>query len=151
MSTLRDDLLPVVDELRQLPTDFGVRRYAVTLRRRTWSGGSPGRGTATDADVVLTPRPRVRPITTQEIASSGGTYREGDWVVTSITPSYGTGGYAPSALNLRPASAAEDVTVILTGDEGTVECDVVELWFNRPFTYEVVVRERRVAVGSTLG
>lgn len=149
--TIRDKLLPTVDKLRQLPNRFGIRRYTVTIRRRTWSGGAPGRGVATDADTVLFPVPRVRVMSTDEIAASGGTYREGDFVINAITPSYGAGGYTPAQLNLRPNGPAEDVTVILTGDEGTVECDVVQLWFHRAFNYHVVVRARRTAVGTTGG
>lgn len=154
MSTLRDQLLSVVDQLRYLPAQFGVRRYTVTLRTRTWSGDAPGRGTPTDVDTVLTPTPRVSVMSTDEIAASGGTYREGDFVINAITPRYTsptTGGYTPAQLNLRPTAANQDVTVILTGDEGTVECDVVQLWFQRPFTYHLVVRARRTAVGTTLG
>lgn len=150
-TTLRDDLLPVIDELRQLPNEFGIRRYTVTLRTRTWSGGAVGRGTATAVDAVLFPVPRVQVITTAEIAASGGTYREGDFRVTAITPSYGTGGYSPTALNLRPSATNKDVTVILTGDEGTIECGVVEFHFDRPFRYTMVVREKRTLVGTTLG
>ena len=36
--SLRDDLIPVIDELRGLPNDFGLRRFSVVLRRRVWSG-----------------------------------------------------------------------------------------------------------------
>lgn len=149
--SLRDQLLPVINQLRQLPSFFGLRRYTATIRTRTWSGTYLGEGNPTDADVVLTPTPRVRPITTQEIAASGGTYRQGDWLVTSVTPAFTGGGYAPSALNLRPSGSNQDVTFILTGDEGTIECQIVEFWFNRPFTYEMVVREARTAVGTTRG
>lgn len=154
MSTLRDQLLPVVDQLRQLPNQFGLRRYAVTIRKRTWSGDAPGRGTSTDVDTVLTPVPRVRVITTQEVASSGGTFREGDFIISAITPRYTsptTGGYSPAQLDLTLTALNQEATVILTGDEGTVECDVVEFWFHRAFTYEIVVRARRTAVGTTLG
>lgn len=151
MSTLRDQLLPVVDQLRALPQQFGIRRYTVTLRTRTWSGDRAGRGTPTDADVVLSPVPRVRVVTTAEIAASGGTYREGDFRVSAITPNYAGGGYSPTALQVRPTALNQDVTVLLTGDEGTVECNVVEFHFDRPFTYSMVVREKRTAAGTSRG
>jgi hypothetical protein len=156
-STLRDDLLPVINELRALPNQFGIRRYTTTIRTRTWSGTYSGEGTPTDVDVVLTPVPRVDVISTDEVASSGGTYREGDFRITAITPAFvatpssGGSGYSPSQLNLRPTAQNQDVTVILTGDEGTIECMVVEFNFSRPFRTTLVVREKRTAVGTTLG
>lgn len=151
MSTLRDDLLPVVDELRQLPNQFGIRRYTVKVRTRTWSGANAGEGSPVDVDVTVNPVPRVRLMSTSEIASSGGTYREGDFMVTSMTPAYTGGGYAPSALNLRPTAQNIEVTIILTGDEGPIECQPVEFHFDRPFTYWMVLRESRTAVGTTRG
>lgn len=148
---IRARLLPVVNKLRALPARFGLRRYAVILRRRTWSGSYCGEGTPTDVDTNLLPVPRVRPLTTKEVASSGGTYREGDFLLSAITPAFTGGGYSPTQLNLRPTGVNQDVTIILSGDEGVIECQVVEFWFNRPFTYEMVVREKRTAVGTTLG
>lgn len=155
-SSLRDALLPVIDQLRGLPSQFGLRRYTVKLRTRTWSGTYLGEGTPSDVDVQLTPTPRVRVMSTEEVASSGGTYRAGDFMITAITPSYtspSAGGYAPLALNLRPSPGTTniDVTAILTGDEGTIECQIVEFHFDSPFRYWIVVREVRTAVGTTRG
>ncbi len=63
--TLRDDLLPVLDDLRQIPVDLGLRLNRVFRVVRTWSGGAVGLGDGVhpdyaDAEVELTPRPRVR-------------------------------------------------------------------------------------------
>lgn len=107
--TLRDDLLGVVDELRDLPDEFGIRRFqAVTLRRRKWSGGSPGLGTATNVDLVLSPVPRVRILSTAEVLASEGSYEQGDYQVDKITPRYldGTtyGGYYPTAQLATPTA-----------------------------------------------
>jgi hypothetical protein len=153
MSTLRDDLLPVIDDIRKLPGEFGLRRYTVTLRRRVWSGTYAGEGSPTDTDTIVSPTPRVRVLTTEEVASSGGTYREGDFKVDSMTPPYTGGGYSPTTLNLHPAAGTtnQEVVIILTGDEGTIECQPVEFHFDRPFTYWMVLREKRTAVGTTLG
>lgn len=142
--TLRDDLLPVVDDLRELPDEFGLRRYSVKIRRRAWSGIKPGQGTPTDVDVEIQPRPKVREVTTQEIADSGGTWRQGDFKVDKVTPHYVdglvTGGYTPSQLNIRPSGINQDVCFILTGDEGPFECQLIEIHFERSFTYWMVVR-----------
>lgn len=142
--SLRDDLLPVVDQLRQLPDDFGLRRYSVTLRRRVWSGGAPGLGTATVTDVVLSPRPRVRQLNSKEVAASGGTYEEGDYRIDRVTPSYTGGGYAPDELYLRAVNADEDVAVILVGDAGfEEECEVRSSTFDRAFGFSIVAGKIR--------
>lgn len=59
MSTLRDDLLPVLRDGRQLIQDFGLRPYRLIVRTRTWSGGSVRMGTSTDSDLEILPRPKV--------------------------------------------------------------------------------------------
>lgn len=148
---LRDSLLSTVDCARALVADTGVHRYDVTIRTRTWSGTYPGEGSPTDTDVTITPRPRVRVLSTRDVASSGGMYRMGDFRVDRITPRYATGGWSPAMLNVRPTATNQDVTVILTGDEGAVECQVVEFFFDDPFEYALVVREMRTAVGTTRG
>lgn len=148
---LRDDLLAIINCARQTVAETGIYRYDVTLRVRTWTGTYPGEGTPTDVDVTISPRPRVKVMSTRDVASSGGTYREGDFKVDYITPRFATGGYSPAMLNLRPTMQNQDVTVILTGDEGTIECQVIEFKFDDPFNYSLVVRERRTAVGTTLG
>ena len=148
--SIRDDLLPVVDQLRQLPDDFGLRRYTVTIRRRVWSGGAPGLGTPANTDLVLTPKPKVRQLSSREVADSGGTYEMGDYELSRITPRYSsptTGGYTPTQLLLQPEGADQDVCVILNGDEGEIECQVVTSTFDRAFRYTLVVRRRVTNVG----
>lgn len=149
---IRDSLLPVVDALRQLPNSFGLRRYSVAIRSRTWSGNYPGELTPTDTDTVINPPPRVRNVSPEEVASSGGTYEAGDYMIEAITPSYTsltgtTGGYTPAQLRIRPgAGSNNDVAIILTGDEGSFECELVKANFDRPFRYWLVARRIHGAV-----
>jgi hypothetical protein len=98
MTTLRDELLETFNDVRGLIDDLGLRRYAVTVRIRTWSGSDVGLGSATTADTVLTPTPRVRVLREAEIASSGGTYRTGDYRVDKITPAYALPGSVTAAI-----------------------------------------------------
>jgi len=59
-TNLVDDLVPLVDELRQeLNVDFGVRAWRVYTVERTWSGSRRGEGTPTDVEHELIPRPRI--------------------------------------------------------------------------------------------
>lgn len=146
MPTTRDDVLPDLDGARAEVDATGLRRYAVTIRTRTWSGGAPGVGTATNSDLPITPRPRVRDLSAREVASSGGTFSAGDMRLDRITPRYTTpttGGYTPEQLNPPVSAANQDVVVVLTGDDGVMLATVVAVNFDRSFGYSLVVRPRR--------
>lgn len=87
MPTLREDLIPVVDSIRREIVDqaAGLRLEAVVVRRRTWSGGQPGLGTATDEDVVLDPVPKVRPPEPRLRSREPGKFEDGDLVVDKVS------------------------------------------------------------------
>lgn len=157
MSTIRDALLPVVDLLRGLPNTFGLRRYAVTIRRRVWSGAYPGDGTPTDQDIVLSPIPRVRnsfssasmsPAAMQYILANGNVIDDRYYKIDRITPAYvnnGTpGGYTPQQLRLvgNPDLKNVESIVVLVGDDG-VKRDCVQVTFeqDRSFGYTMLVHE----------
>lgn len=86
--TLRDDVIPVVDDARQLIDDLGLRLDTVQTRRRSWSGGQPGSGTATNTDVAITPKPRVKDVPERWIHNAPGRYERGDKMVTRISATY---------------------------------------------------------------
>ena len=86
--TLRDDLVPVIDESRQLVAELGLRAYSVVVRTRTWSGGEPGLGTATDEDLVLAPTPKVSEPGPRLVAAAPGIVEEGDRYVSRISRTY---------------------------------------------------------------
>lgn len=87
---LRDDLIPVVDEVRRTVIDqaVGLRLHAVSVRRRAWSGGELGRGTAANVDTVLDPVPKVNQPEPRLKAAEPGKYEEGDVVVDRISLTY---------------------------------------------------------------
>lgn len=141
---VRDNILVPLDAARGIIAGLGLRRYAVTIRRRAWSGGAPGAGTATNTDIVLSPTPRVRALAPREVAGSGGTYEDGDYRVDKITPAFvgpPVGGYTPTQLNPVPATG-EDIVVLLVGDDGTKVCTIIGAPADRAFGYELVVRPR---------
>lgn len=88
--TLRDDLLPVVDELRGLPGSLGFRVYTqVSVIKKVWSGGRPGVGTATTTTTNITVGgypPKVEEISSRDIVASGGLYHSEDLRVGPMTP-----------------------------------------------------------------
>ncbi len=84
MATLRDDLIPLIDEIRRDVVDFeaGLRIYTVEIRRRQWTGGTIGEGLK-GAETIreLDPRPKPMPIPPRLVATSIGVFEEGDrWV-----------------------------------------------------------------------
>lgn len=87
--TLRDDLIPVVDDARRMiDVDLGLRLHTVVLRRITWSGGAPGLGTPSHADLELEPKPKVRDPAPRERVAEPGRFEEGDRVVEKISATY---------------------------------------------------------------
>lgn len=156
MATLRDKLLPVVSALRVLPQNFGMRRFAVTVRRRTWSTLIAGEGTATNWDIQISPAPRVHDVTARDLtvieAEMAAANRAGIignmYRITGITPQYTkngvTGGYLSEQIRLWPnvdAGAVENL-VSLVGDDGYLrECEQVTFDQSRPFGYGMLVKE----------
>lgn len=62
--TLRDELLPILDEVRGIPAELGLCDVAVALRVEDSIGGAFGTAgsTVTVTDTPLVPQPRVRRI-----------------------------------------------------------------------------------------
>lgn len=88
--SLRDSLIPVVDGVRQaiLVEATGLRFRSVKIRTRTWSGTEPGGGEHVDELADLEPRPRVRDPDPRLVASSAGTYVDGDRIVDRVSATY---------------------------------------------------------------
>lgn len=125
---LRDEVLDAFAEGRGVAEELGLRRFHTYVRRRTWRSGSslpwstsaPGRGYPCDAEVRLTPAPKVEDVSVRMIASSGGTYRDGDLLLTKITPRREPAtGVEVQELLQRPAGAGEECHLVLLSRGGT--------------------------------
>lgn len=93
MSTLRDDLLPVVDEIRGIPDDMGLSLYTVEVVKRVWDGTRVGLGSSADSSLSLkvslgTFSVQVTMLKQQELIASGGLYQQADLKIGPITPPY---------------------------------------------------------------
>jgi hypothetical protein len=93
VTNLRDALLPVVDTLRGIPAQLGLRQYFVEIVRREWTGSRVGLGyiqdTATSILVDLGRyQPKVVCVNSRDIIASGGLYAEEDLKVGPITPPF---------------------------------------------------------------
>ena len=161
-SNLRDDLLPMINELRGLPTEFGLRLYTVTIRVTTWSGASddvPGAGTktTTETPIVLdgyggTVRPKVTLLSTRDIIASGGLYTDGDYRIDYITPQYMNtecdgsltlAGVPVSQFEIPEGTSPTQIVFVLTGPEfpNGALFKKIQTYTFKPFHYSFVVRK----------
>jgi len=101
--TLRDDLLPVFQNVRQLVQDLGLRQTRVFVRIGAWSEEIQ-RGDLTVTDTEILPRPKV--------AHSGRAL-----IVSKITPQFDGGGWAPRELQLD-IEAGKDFYFIVQRPDG---------------------------------
>ena len=143
-------VLYAVDRARSRCALTGCHVYTIKIRRRLWSGARVGEGSATDTDLDLVyaggGSPSVRTVSTRQVASSGGTFREGDFEISEITPRYTTpvsGGYTPTQLNPTVALDNEECFYVLLGPEGEIHCTPVKFVFDDACHYVVYVRPRR--------
>lgn len=121
MASLRDALLPVVDELRGIPDQLGLRRFDVSIVVRSWSGSRPGLGANTDTTKQILVdlgqfSPKVVQVTQKDIIASGGIYNDQDLKVGPITPEFA--GSAPNNAAISdfdPAGNRQEVFFKITG------------------------------------
>lgn len=98
--SIRDALIPVVDEIRVSVIDelAGLRLHTVQTRLRQWSGVDKGLGEFSDTLVTLDPRPRVRPAP-QLAQGEAGRREAGDLTVEKISATYEEADLLPHGLS----------------------------------------------------
>lgn len=120
-------ILPALDAIRGIGGALGLRPFVVTVRVRTWTGGTrPGLGQKTDVDTVLTnmsganAQPiMVRYVTNREVIASGGKYRDRDLKVGPITPNYvatgplAAGGFTSQQIDPPPVISAQEIQYLV--------------------------------------
>ena len=151
--TLRDELLPVVSELRLLPTLFGLRLYQVFVRVTIRDASPsvifdvPGAGTSTMTEVELVEpngaRPKVHFVDEKDIVASGGLYTDEDLIIDLITPEYVAGGVSINLLEPTEESTATQITYRVSG----IGIEAGQLFrklsthTHKAFTYSIVLRK----------
>ncbi len=89
LDSLTCEMGSVVDDIRQLYTDFGQRPYRVFSVVYEWSGGIVGRGTPSVlAQMEFLPTPKTTLATIRDDMKSGGIVERGTVNVTEISPRY---------------------------------------------------------------
>jgi hypothetical protein len=88
--TLVGELMPVVDEIRELASEFGIRPYRCSLVHVRWTGGERGAGDPVELSrVEVLPVPRLRDMdATTEILGATGLSEAGGVVVDRISARY---------------------------------------------------------------
>ncbi len=112
--TFRDGLLPMLDSIRGIPNELGLRLFTVTVVVRTWSGSRVGLGTKTDVETELTVAGdaapiRVRSLKSQEVIASGGLYTSQDFKAGPMTPAYPGGGVDIATILPAPTATPTEV------------------------------------------
>lgn len=128
MPTLRDLVLPIIANQGWAKVEtLGFSPYTVTVRTRTWSGGSVKLGVPTDSDMVLRPNPQVKE-------------QNGDrqLLLYGITPAYAGGGYTPAQLNPSTAAGAE-YYYLVAGPNGTHAYVLESIDTSDPVEYTLVL------------
>ncbi len=91
--SLREALLPVIDQLRGLPGQLGLRQYTVSVVKREWTGERVGLGYNTDTETPIrvdlgSYTPKVQMLSSRDIIASGGLYTDQDLKIGPITPPF---------------------------------------------------------------
>jgi hypothetical protein len=135
--TLRDDLIPVVDDAMGLIDELGFRSYQVSTRTRTWSGGQNGSGTPTDVDVHISPTPKVSEVPERVVFDAPGKYESGDRTVSQISASY-----TREHLDGGTLAAGTEFFWLLDDGSTVAEYAVVGVAEKRPLEWRLTLRRR---------
>jgi hypothetical protein len=144
---IRDDVLPILDEVRGYVLDdiAGFRLHSVTLRTVTWSGLRVGDGTSTTVDTPLTldgvgHKAKVAALTNHEVIAGGGKYEDGDYRVGPFTPTYPGGGRDPFFFNPPSDGIPREVRVRLVGPGIDAWCRIIDTDTDGSLRYMLTIR-----------
>lgn len=144
MSTLVQDILPIIDLGGAIIHDLGFCPFTVTMRVVSWPGTRPGLGTATFVDTALTldgtHRPEVVELSSRDILASGGKYAEGDYRVGPFTPAYPGGGRDPSYFDPPTTGSPQEIFYKLVGAGVSGWFKKVDQKTDDVFGYTLVIR-----------
>jgi hypothetical protein len=97
--TLADDLKPLVNAIRAIPGELGLRPHTISVLLGTWSGDHTGEGTETASSTAIlesAQNPKVRWLKQEERALAD--LPEGSCEIGPLTPSYPGGGFTLSTI-----------------------------------------------------
>lgn len=109
---LRDELLPLVENLRAIPGELGFRQFSVFIRTTKWTGARVGLGTPTVSTVQLLvggQNPKVRQVRQKDVVAGSDEFQNALWEIGPVTPTFSGGGY--SADDLGPINDGTPTTM----------------------------------------
>lgn len=95
MSTVRDDLVPAVDDARAIVDGMGLRRRAVGVVSRTYTGEGITM-VPTDTVLLISPRPKIDTVSTRQ-AAADAMLNVGDLCISKISATYTRADIDPAA------------------------------------------------------
>ncbi len=144
--SLRDELLPLIDELKGIAGELGFRRYQVWVRTTTSAGPRSGIGAKSSSDTRLLvggQDPKVREMKRKDLVS-GSPYIDAEYEIGPLTPEFAGGGVAASTID-PPRVGSTEVYFLLKGPglptEGQL-CKKLSQHFDRPL--RIVLRVRSI-------
>jgi hypothetical protein len=91
MASFRDDLLDVVEDIRSIPGELGLRQFQVWVRTAEWAGSRVGDGAETITDVRLLvggQDPKVRQVQSKDMVAGLGELNALQFDIGPLTPGY---------------------------------------------------------------
>lgn len=82
---LRTNLTKCIDKVLEVKQNIGAIKADVSIITRTWTGRRPGDGTFTDVEKEIKPTPCILDFSHDIRLQSGGNYKAGDLMVTSVS------------------------------------------------------------------
>lgn len=150
MTSFKDSLLPVVESIRGIPGQLGLRVFTVAgVVTKTYSGPRIGQGSVATTEVDLSVAfgmqpPKVRQLSQEDIVRSGGELETVQFEIGPVTPNFAGGGFAYSVFEPVTTSSLTEVFFRIVGPGTQTDGD----WFvktsakrDRPFRFMVTVKK----------
>lgn len=151
-------ILPALAEIDEVlgPSGLDILPTNVAIVTRTWTKGRRGAGAPdayVEAPMQLPQTVTVRHLTTREVASSGGTFEQGDLLVGPIRPPFTDENGQPGGFTeeqIKPEVRTQGVEILWrlmpTRRDGSGiagDYQLIEFRRDSPFYYEVVIGRER--------
>lgn len=138
--TVLEDVLQVT---RPYLASLGFRTNTVSMVTRAWTAkpGSQGATYTESTPLEIYPIPRVRAMSEEDVASSGGKYQSGDLRVDRLSCKHASGGYDPE--DLRPIVGQHTEIVYLVTGPNEGEFELIDLETTHNFEFVLTLRRRR--------
>lgn len=144
--SLKNDLLPIVDDLRSIAGELGFRPYQVWVRKTEYAGSRVGLGARTITETRLLvggQDPKVKEVSRKDMVAGTQELVDAEYEIGPLTPSFAGGGVSENTINPEKSATPTEVSFLLKGpgmpDEGLL-CKRVGDHVARPLRYVIRVK-----------